>query len=576
MTTWDIVVLAVYLLIVFSVGLAFTRRAHQNTDQYFLSGRNLPWWVAGTSIVATSFSCDTPLYVTKLVRTGGVALNWQWWSFAIGSLFSAFFLARLWRRARVVTDIELTELRYGGRAGRTLRTVRAAWFALLLNTYGMSWVVLAMAKIIGVVWGGDKMTGVLIASTLAVVYSFFAGFWGVVVTDVAQFIVAIIGAALFAVFAIDAAGGIESIMATVGRDTMTMLPTIPEAGLFSVDTWTGVFGGFIVYLSVFWWANQNSDGGGKAIQRMLATKNEAHAFGATLWFNIAHFALRSWPWILVGLASLVLLPEAPQGDDELTYPILILTVLPEGLRGLLVAGLVAAFMSTIDTQLNWGASYLTHDIYRTRIAPGRTEKHYLWAAKVSMLVLIVLTSLIAYQMQSVTTAFQFLLAFGAGTGPVYVLRWFWWRVGAWTEISAMIASTILSTLLYLLTPDMAYHLKLLIIVGGSMMIFLPVTFLVGSPTLETLMAFYKRTRPPGLWGPVRQALLEEGYTEIEPGQFRGDLLGWLAGTAMTLGLTFTIGSFALQLWTRGAVWSAVMFAGGYGVYRWFRLRFPNV
>lgn len=312
----------------------------------------------------------------------------------------------------------------------------------------MSWVLLAMAKIIEVVWGGPKWVGVSTAASLAVVYSFLAGFWGVVVTDVAQFLIAIIGAIVFAAFAVNAAGGMGEILAVVEPEFVHLIPRIPVDSIFTFSFWSSAFGGFIVYAGIQWWANLNSDGGGKVIQRMSAAKSESHAFGATLWFSFAHYALRTWPWILVALASIVLLPDLV--DHEKAYPTLILEILPSPWKGILVAGLIAAFMSTIDTQLNWGASYLTHDLYRNQIAPGKSEKHYLLAAKISMLVLILITSFMAYYISSVTEAFKFLIAFGAGTGPVYLLRWFWWRVNAWTEVSAMIASTLISSALYLL------------------------------------------------------------------------------------------------------------------------------
>lgn len=573
MNSTDIVVIILYLLAIFSVGLAFTRRAHKNTDSYFLSGRNLPWWVAGTSMVATSFSCDTPLYVTKLVRSEGIHLNWQWWSFAIGGLFGAFFLSRLWRRANIVTDVELTELRYGGKAGRILRIVRAGWLSLLVNTIAMSWVVLAMAKIIGVVWGGPKWTGVMIASSLAVVYSLFAGFWGVVVTDVAQFVIALIGAVILAVIAVNAAGGMENIIAVVGIERLSMIPQIPEAGIFSLESLSGAFGGFIIYISIQWWANLNSDGGGKVIQRMSASKNEAHAFGATLWYNIAHFAIRTWPWVIVAMASLVLIPEI--ADDELAYPRLIIELLPAGLRGLLIAGLFAAFMSTIDTQLNWGASYLTHDIYRGWLVPGKSEKHYLVAAKISMIVLIGFTSLMAYKVQSVTEAFKFIIAFGAGTGPVYILRWFWWRISAWSEISAMLASSLISSSLYLFWPEVSFPVKVLMVTLGSAIIFLPVTFLTPAPKKKTLLEFYRRTTPPGNWNAIKSSITNDPEISVTGKNNQSllpEVIGWLGGIALTLGSTFAIGSFCLARPVDGIILTAVAIVGGYVTYRWMKLR----
>ncbi len=574
MSVADLLVIGGYLLLIFGVGLSFSRRAHQDTDNYFLSGRSLPWWVAGTSMVATSFSCDTPLYVTNLVRTGGVSLNWQWWSFAIGSLFGAFFLARLWRRANVVTDVELTQLRYGGKPGRVLRVVRAAWISLLINTIGMSWVVLAMAKIIGEVWGGPKWVGVLIATVLAVTYSFSAGFWGVVVTDVAQFIIALLGAVILAVFAVQTAGGMDHIMETVPAAKISLIPHIPETGLFSMETLTGVFGGFIVYISIQWWANLNSDGGGKLIQRMSACKNETHAFGATLWFNVAHFALRTWPWVIVALASLVLWPElgGELTDHELAYPKMMM-MLPSGMRGLLVAGLVAAFMSTIDTQLNWGASYLTHDVYRGWLAPGKSEKHYLIAAKVAMLTLIAITSIVAYFISSVTEAFKFIIAFGAGTGAVYVLRWFWWRISAWSEISAMTASSVISTVLYLAFPQTPFAIKVVIITFGSALVFVPVTFLTPPPPRDALVEFFKRTRPPGAWSAIRREAgieMDARYTSLWP-----DIFGWIGGIMLTFGATFAIGFAVYQQPLNATIATLITLAGGAITLWWVKQKAPK-
>jgi solute:Na+ symporter, SSS family len=567
----DILTIVIYLGSIFIIGALFTRRAHKNTESYFLSSRGLPWWIAGTSMVATSFSCDTPLYVTRLIRSGGISLNWQWWSFAIGGLFSAFLLARLWRRAKVVTDVELTELRYGGKAGRVLRYFRAAWMALLINTISMSWVMLAMTKIISVLWGGPKVLGVAIAAVLAISYSFLAGFWGVVVTDLAQFVIAMIGAVALAYFSVNAAGGMENIIATVGPDKLNFIPKIPPESLWTGEFWTSAFAGFIIYASFQWWANINSDGGGKIIQRMSASKNEAHAFGATLWFNVAHYALRTWPWILVALASIVILPEL--ADDELAYPQLILTVLPSPWIGILTAGLLAAFMSTIDTQLNWGSSYLTHDLYRRWLVPGKSEKHYLWAAKGSMLILIFITAIISYNISSVTEAFKFLIAFGAGTGPILILRWFWWRINAPAEIAAMIASTLITTVIYLFFTEITFPMRVVTITVGSAIVWLPVMFLTAPPDKNTLIDFYHRTRPPGAWRNIRNEWLEKyGPQPVESG-IKTDLIGWMAGVALTLGLTFAIGLFLLGNVSAGIISSLVAISGGVVVGFWMKNRF---
>lgn len=564
----DLLIVGFYLVAIFLLGILFTRRAHIDTDSYFLSSRRLPWWIAGTSMVATSFSCDTPLYVTQLVRGGGVWLNWQWWSFAVGGMFSAFLLSRLWRRAKVVTDVELTELRYGSGAGRVLRLLRAGWMALLINTIGMSWVLLAMAKIIGVIWGGDKWVGVVIATLLAISYSFLAGFWGVVVTDVAQFLIAMIGAVALAFFSVSAAGGMDNIIAVAGPERLNLMPSMPEGGLANPGFWSSAFVGFLVYISIQWWANINSDGGGKVIQRMSAAKNEKHAFGATLWFNLAHYGLRTWPWVIVALASLVVLPEL--ADHETAYPQMILTVLPSPWKGILVAGLVAAFMSTIDTQLNWGSSYLTSDLYRRWLAPGRSEKHYLIAAKGFMLLLIAITAVMAYAVSSVTEAFKFLIAFGAGTGPVYILRWFWWRPNAWSEIVAMTASTVISSMIYLLFPGIPFPLKVVAIASGSALFWLPATFLTKPVDQRVLIDFYRRTRPPGAWSAVRNALAKETGQPVPAPKIAVDLFGWIAGTALVLGVTFGLGGLLLARVAAGWSWLAIAVTGGVGAWYWMK------
>ncbi|GBE30397.1 sodium/glucose cotransporter [bacterium BMS3Bbin04] len=569
MTTADIVVVVAYLLLVFYIGARFTKRANIDTNSYFLSSRNLPWWIAGTSMVATSFSCDTPLYVTQLVRSGGISLNWQWWSFAVGGLFSAFLLARLWRRAEVVTDLELAEIRYGGKAGAILRIVKAGWMALAINTIAMSWVLLAMAKIIGAVWGGPKWVGVISAAGLAVGYSFMAGFWGVVVTDLAQFIIALAGAVVLAVVAVNAAGGMDAIIAAVPPDMLQMLPSAPPDSIFSGEFWTGAFGGFIVYASIQWWANINADGGGKVIQRMSATKNEAHAFGATLWFNVAHYALRTWPWIIAALASLVLYPNLT--DHEMAYPMMIVDLLPSPWTGFLVAGLVAAFMSTIDTQLNWGSSYLTHDIYRRWIAPGKSEKHYIGAAKISMIVLIAITALIAQRIDSVTEAFKFIIAFGAGTGPILILRWFWWRVNAWSEIAAMVASTVISTWVYLSGVEMSFPLRIVTIAIGSALVWLPVLFLTPASDGATLRAFYLKIHPPGAWKKIRWQFEPETLYENNghtPVYMKHDLLGWLGGLMLVFGLMFGIGYTIFSDWLAMGISFAAALAG-LGLVAWW-------
>ncbi|MBU0692257.1 Na+:solute symporter, partial [bacterium] len=523
-----------------------------------------------TSMVATSFSCDTPLYVTKLVRTVGIYENWQWWCFGIGSLFSAFFLAPLWRRAKVLTDVELTELRYGnGKASRLLRGFRALWLALPINVIAMGWVILAMAKIMEAAVGWDKIDTILIFTGLAFFYTMLSGLWGVALTDLIQWVIAQGGAIVFAWYAVAHVGGLQAmkdgVLRVLGKpEVMNLTPTPGSGSLFAGDFWTPVFTGFIVYISITWWANVNSDGGGKIIQRQNACKNEQHALLATIWYSLTNLAFRSWPWIIVALCSLIIYPDI--ADPEMAYPQLMMDILPFGLKGLLVASLLAAFMSTVSTQLNWGASYLAHDFYRHFIVKDKSERHYLWVAKGMTVVVLVCAGLAAYFTTSVTEAFKFIIAFGAGTGPVYVLRWFWWRISAWSEIAAMAASSLITVYLYS-QPGLFFGLKLLIITFGSAAIWLIVTFLTKPAPMEALGEFCRRTRPPGIWEKVRRHARAHGLTTPHKESLALPLRGWLWGMMFVIGLTLAIGYALLLDWTLCVIWCVVTLIGWVGLRR---------
>lgn len=546
-----------------------TRRAHRSTEEYFLAGRALPWWIAGTSMVATSFSCDTPLYVTKLVRTVGIYENWQWWCFGIGSLFATFFLAPLWRRAKVLTDVELTELRYGsGKAPRLLRGFRALWLALPINVIAMGWVILAIAKINYAAVGWDKLDSILLFTGLTFFYTLLSGMWGVALTDLVQYIIAQGGAMVFAFYAVNKVGGLAALKNTLAAtwnnpDGLRMAPSPGPGGIFSADFWTPAFLGFMTFAFVTWWANVNSDGGGKVIQRQNSCKNEQHALLATLWYSLTNLALRTWPWVLVALASIVLYPSL--ADPEMAYPQLMMELLPIGLKGLLLASLLAAFMSTISSQLNWGASYLVHDFYRQFMRPGRSEAHYLWISKIATVVVLVGAGLAAYLTESVTEAFKFIIAFGAGTGPVYVLRWFWWRINAWSEISAMIASS--AWTLLLMSIPLSYGARLLVITFGSAVIWIAVTFLTKPAPMKALAEFYRRTRPVGLWGPVRQWSRAHGQLTPQAERVLKPLLGWIWGMALVIGLTLAIGYGLLLQPVAASVWFLIAVAGSVGLWK---------
>jgi Na+/proline symporter len=483
---WAIII--AYNVLSLAVGIVMTRRAHRSTEEYFLAGRALPWWIAGTSMVATSFSCDTPLYVTKLVRTMGIYENWQWWCFGIGSLFSTFFLAPLWRRSKVLTDIELTQLRYGsGTEAKFLRGFRALWLAL-----------------------HHRLT-----------------------TSIAQ------------------------------PDLLQMAPSHGTGTIFSADFWTPAFIGFMTYIAVTWWANVNSDGGGKVIQRQNSCKNEQHALLATLWYSLTNLAFRTWPWVLVALCSMLIYPTI--ADPEMAYPQLMMELLPFGLKGLLLASLLAAFMSTISTQLNWGASYLVHDFYRAFLNKDRTEKHYLWISKAATVVILACAALAAYLTTSVTEAFKFIIAFGAGTGPVYVLRWFWWRINAWSEISAMLVSSALT--LILLSFPLNFGARLLIITFGSAVLWIVVTLATPPAPMAALAEFFRRTKPVGRWGPVRQWSRAHGPITPKSARIGSALLGWIWGMALVIGLTLGIGYTVLLKFLPAALWYVIAIVGGIGLWK---------
>jgi SSS family solute:Na+ symporter len=505
---WIIVVL--YIVLIMGVGLALMRRAHRGTTDYFLSGRSLPWWIAGTSMVATSFSVDTPLLVTGWVRTGGIQQNWLWWSLAISGMVAVFALSRLWRRAQVVTDVELTERRYSGRSAQWLRAFRGFWLSVPVNVIAMALVLRAMGKVVEAVVGCPPELSLPIAGGVAFIYALLAGLWGVVITDFVQFFIALGGAVVFAIFAVEHVGGMGAMIDSLSSGDLLNFFPHPSVGtsIWHGAFWTPAVVGLAVYSLIQWWAYLNSDGGGKIIQRMSASKDEQHAMLGVLWFNIAHYVIRPWPWILVALASLIVYPEI--ADPEMAYPKLMVDILPAGWLGLLIAGFLAAFMSTIDTQLNWGSSYLINDIYRRFVKTGAPDKHYLLASKVSVLVLSIMTVGVALVIDSVRGAFMFILAFGAGTGAVYILRWFWWRINAWSEISAMIASTIISSTLYLVNryagAGVSYPAIITITAFGSAVIWVAVTLITHPVPRHHLQVFYLMTRPWGAWGPIKSSL----------------------------------------------------------------------
>ena len=587
LTALDWWVLALYGVTILSVGLAFARRAGRGTEEYFLAGRSMPWWLIGTSMVATTFSADTPNLVTDLVRTGGVSQNWVWWAFVITGMCTVFFYAKLWRRSGVLTDIGFYELRYSGRSAAFLRGFRAVYLGVFFNVMIMATVTLAAIKIGGVLLGVGPYTVVLVAGTATVLYSATSGLWGVLVTDLLLFSVSMIGSVAAAIYALrlPEVGGLSGLMAHANvTDKLSFLPD------FSDPTTAAAV--FIVPIAVQWWSTwypgAEPGGGGYVAQRMLAAKDEKNAMQATLWFSVAHYAIRPWPWILVGLASLIVYPTLsdltaafPNVDpsiigNDLAYPAM-LVFLPAGLLGLVVASLAAAYMSTISTHLNWGASYVVDDVYRRFVAPDREERDYVKVARVSTVALIVLSSFVGLQLETAMQAFQILLQIGAGTGLVFLLRWFWWRINTWSEISAMVISFLVAVYFGFLHTPLGFtkwdpSAELVVGVAVTTVGWLVVTFLTPPVDTETLRDFHTRIQPLGKgWAavvPRKRGPAQDGDVDTgQGGELAAGLLSWFLGCVMVYAALFGTGFllYGNMVWgLAGLILTAV---AGWGVLK---------
>src|SRR5205809_2135207 len=486
LTLLDWIVVAAYFL--FNLGIAFyySRRARGSTNEFFLSGRHVPWWLAGTSMVATTFAADTPLAVTGMVARNGIAGNWLWWNFVASGMLTVFFYARLWRRSGVMTDVEFAEIRYAGKPAAFLRGFRALYLGIPINCIILGWVNLAMVKILMLILGVNKLEALAIVLGLITITSFIstlAGLWGVLVTDMFQFVIKMSMVIVLAVAAVSAVGGIDQMKFKLAeidraRASGSVLSFVPDLNSAWMPMMT-----FLVYISVVWWATwypgAEPGGGGYVAQRMFSAKDERHSLLATLWFNVAHFALRPWPWILVGLASIILYPDLQ--DKESGYVMVMIDHLPASLRGLMVAAFAAAFMSTIGTQLNWGASYLVNDFYRRFLRPNESERRYVAVSQWATVLLTIISAVVTFYMDSITGAWQLLIGIGAGTGTVLILRWFWWRINAWSEVSAMSSAFLVSMavrLHYGLANDdpLVFAKSTLITVGVTTVVWLAATF----------------------------------------------------------------------------------------------------
>jgi SSS family transporter len=567
----DWCIVAAYLLLSLAVGVYFTKRASGSMSSYFISDRNMSWWLLGTSMVATTFAADTPLAVTGWVRTEGIWKNWFWWNYVFSHVFIVLVFARLWRRAEVITDNELIEIRYSGKPAAFLRGFKACYFATLFNFIVMGWVISAMAKVLKIFFGVETTAAIVICMSIAFFYTMMSGIWGVALTDFLQYFIALFGTIILAWVVIGSPeiGGFSGFMEKLGgidEKHISFIMTPSGGEPVSEGFFTSSFFTFLVYVTVIWWSSHNADGGGYFIQRMCSAKNERHSVAGTAWFAVNHYIIRFWPWVLVALASLLIYSgaDAAQGDNEAMYIVVIRDFLGPGLKGLLFVSFLAAFMSTLSTQLNWGASYLMNDVYRRFIYKDAPEKHYIFVSRVCTLVLTFLAGYFAFHITNIGKAWIFLWAMSAGIGLVLVLRWFWWRINAWSEISALASSLLAILVIVVYTRSNGIPLELrhqVLVIPVSLLTWVLVTFITSPEPMETLSGFYKRVRPWGFWKPVSE--LNPG---IERPGFSPVIINWVLGvTCILFGMT-GVGKILLGSFLTGAVMIAVSLAAGSIVY----------
>jgi Na+/proline symporter len=576
LTTADWTVVVLSIVVSFLPALFFYRRASKNTTEFFASGRAAPWWLVGVSMVATTFSTDTPNLVTNMIRENGVAENWLWWSFLLTGMLTVFFYARLWRRSNVLTDLEFYEMRYSGKAASFVRGFRAIYLGLFFNCVIMATVNLAAAKIANIVLGWPMEKTLLLMGVVTVFFASVSGLWGVLVTDSIQFGITMTATFALAYFALSQpeVGGISGLIAQIDPKTLRLIPDFGDWGLtLSV---------LIIPLTIQWWSvwypGAEPGGGSYIAQRMLASRTEKDAVVGTLIFNVMHYALRPWPWILVALASTVVYPTLadiarayPYIDpsligNDMAYPAMY-RFLPAPFLGFMIAGMLASYRSTIETHLNWGTSYLVHDFYRRFLNKGATEKHYVFVGRVTTALLMVIAALVTYALGTAKQAFDLILSVGAGTGLIYLLRWFWWRVNAWCEMAAMMISFVVA-LGFAIAAKAGHpvpgHVSLLLTVAATTIVWVAVAYLAPPTDRATLLSFYKLVRPAG---PGWESIRREAGLPASPDSLPQSLLGWVLGCAFIYAALFGTGSALYGRTPQALMWLAVFVVSGLGLLR---------
>jgi SSS family solute:Na+ symporter len=618
--TWtDWLVIAGYLLINLAIGMYYRRRAGGNTEEFFISGRTVSWWLAGTSMVATTFAADTPLFVSGVIATQGIAGNWIWWSACLGGMLTVFFFARYWRRSEILTDVELTEIRYSGKPAAFLRGFKAIYLGLIMNCLILGWVTNAMISIISVLLapmiregkvvqlasgghvllsytlGKPEHTALLICVLILIpftgIYTSIGGLWGVLVTDLFQFILKMGMVIVLAWVAVVKIGGMQALRLRLqvvehaahaaGHQTSNPLAFLPDfhQKLSSGAIWTLPVLTFLTYLGVQWWSawypGAEPGGGGYVAQRMFCARDEKNSLGATLWFNIAHYALRPWPWIITGLVALAvyspaggLHPNAAfAANPQQGYVMVLRDYLPPALRGVMIAAFLAAFMSTLGTQLNWGVSYLVNDLYRRFLARDRNERHYVAMGRLFTIVLVLISGYVASQLTSIGQGWQIVLELGIGTGAVYILRWYWWRINAWSEIVAMTVAALVTVLLHRISfsgnDAVVFAKTALITAGCTTLAWVVATFITPAEPEDKLLSFYRRVHPT-IYGWKRVAALAPDMAEVR--DLGNNALDWVMGCVMVYGTLFGIGKIIFGAWFGGLLLLGCAALSGYFIF----------
>jgi len=617
LTRTDWMVIVGYLLVNLLISIYYRRRASGNTEEFFVSGRDVSWWLAGTSMVATTFAADTPLLVCGLVARSGIAGNWIWWGLCVGGMLTVFFFARYWRRSEILTDVQFVEMRYGGRPAAFLRGFKAVYLGLFMNCFILGWVTQAMINIITVLLGpaigegrvlrlslgsqtweytlGNPHTTALAICIFLIIpftglYTFIGGLWGVLVTDLFQFVLKMAMIIVLAWVAVTKIGGMEALerhLETVetslrqtgasAADPTAFLPDL-HSGLMSDAVWTLPLLTFFVYLCMQWWLawypGAEPGGGGYVAQRMFSARDEKNSLGATLWFNIAHYALRPWPWIVTALVAVAvysphgLHPDAAFAENpEQGYVMVLRDYLPPALRGLMVAAFLAAFMSTVGTQLNWGCSYLVNDLYQRFLVKHANQKHYVLMSKIFTVLLVLASGYTAMQLTSIKQGWELVLNIGFGTGAVYILRWYWWRINAWSEISAMIAAAATTWALHGVafrgSSSLVYAKSALLTGGITTVVWLAATFITRPESEATLVGFYRRVHPTVHgWKPI--ARLAPELSEVR--DVAANAFDWLMGVILVYGCLFGIGKLVFEQWAQGIVLLLAAGLAGYLIF----------